>query len=293
MNAAGYGTGLRLSWDTRNESYPVGAVLDLGAEPVDRQWWLDPASRVNQGNTPKCVGASIAQELAADPVRVKISQPYTMDNIYNAAQKIDEWPGEAYDGTSLNAGMKAARAFGYITEWRWAMNVADILQSLAQLGPVLMAGPWLTGMFTPDNEGRVHIEGTAGNVGHCYLIGESQVSRGRVFIEQTWGAHWSVLGWRGWLTVEDVGKLLSIGTQAAIITGRADPAAPTPPVPPTPVPPVKRKTGQVDVYSDGSIETVRFAMPSGVDRIRGDSITLGRRYAPRCAAPEIRGCFLL
>lgn len=262
MNAPEYGTGLRLSWDTKNENFPVAALLD-GSPPTDRKWDIASADRENQGSTPQCVGAAVTQELAADPVRVAITHPYTRQNIYNLAQKLDEWEGEGYDGTSLNAGMKAARQYGFVTEWRWATSVDDIMNSLSQLGPVIMAGPWLTGMFTPDAQGRVRVEGTAGNIGHCYMLGELQWSLGRVIIEQSWGPSWSRFpgpdgGWRGFLTLEDVNKLMTMGTQAAIITGRADPSTPTPPAPV-----IKRQTGNVAIYNDGSWE-VRPVLPQAM-----------------------------
>ena len=56
----GYGTGLLPSWDTKNENYPVSALLDPSAALVSRRWTL--AQRVNQGSEPKCVGASLAKK---------------------------------------------------------------------------------------------------------------------------------------------------------------------------------------------------------------------------------------
>lgn len=228
----GYGTGLIQSWDIKNQDYPIGVLLDPAQGIVSKRWLLTDDERDNQGSDPECVGAALAQELASDPVKVAITHPYTRKNIYNLAQKLDEWPGEGYAGTSLLAGLKACKQWGYITEYRWAFSVDDVAQSLSQLGPVIMAGPWLSGMFTPDNEGHVRVTGTAGNIGHCYELGEIDAPKARVFIEQTWGPFWSVLGWRGWLSFEDVATLLRMGTQAAIITGRADPDAPKPPTPP-------------------------------------------------------------
>lgn len=227
MNAPiGYGTGLLPSYDARNADYPVAAALDPSAALVSKQWAL--AQRFDQGQTPRCVGFSLAQELSSEPV-VIVCSDWTAPNIYNLAQKLDEWPGEGYDGTSLLGGLKALVQYGAVTEYRWAANAEDVWMSLSQLGPVVMAGPWLSGMFTPDAEGRVHVTGSSGNIGHCYLLGEIDVAKSRAYIEQTWGPHWSVLGWRGWLDLEDVNKLLGMGTQAAIITGRADPwAAPAP-----------------------------------------------------------------
>ncbi len=224
----GYGTGLLPSWDTKNEDYPVSAVL----EPValaSKKWAL--VQRVNQGSQPTCVGAALSQELNAEPVIIDTTFPGTMMNIYNLAQKLDEWPGEAYAGTSLLAGLKALKQFGYLGEYRWAASVDDVAGSLSQLGPVTMAGPWLTAMFTPDSTGRVIVNGTAGNTGHCYMLGELDVALGRVYLEQSWGPNWSVLGWRGWLALEDVGRLMSMGTQAAVITQRLNPSVPVPPPP--------------------------------------------------------------
>ncbi len=240
----GYGTGLLQSWDTKNENYPVSALLDPAAALVSRRWTL--AQRVNQGNEPKCVGASLAQELSSEPVVIPITFPYTTDYIYNLAQTLDEWPGEGYAGTSLLAGLKALRQFGYLGEYRWGFNADDVAQSLSQLGPVILAGPWLSGMFTPNAEGRVVVSGTAGQTGHCYELGEVDATRGTVFIEQTWGPNWSVLGWRGWLSLEDVARLLSMGTQAAVITQRLNPSIPTPP--PTPV----TKSTLVQTEANGS-----------------------------------------
>lgn len=274
MNEPQYGTGLRLSWDSRNEDHPVAALLDRSAAPVDRKWDIATADRENQGNTPECVGAALTQELAADPTRVAITHPFTRQNIYRKAQTLDEWAGEAYDGTSLNAGMKALRGWGYVTEWRWAASIDDVLQSLSQLGPVILAGPWLTGMFTPDAQGRIPVNGTAGNIGHCYMLGERQQGLGRSVVEQSWGPSWSRFpgpdgGWRGSLYDEDLYKLLQMGTQAAVITGRANPDAPAPPPPP-----VKHQTGTVAIFSDGSWEVRPVGGPSGGTM---SMVGLGRR----------------
>lgn len=250
MNASsiGYGTGALPEWDAKNADYPVAAVLDPSAALVSKRWTL--AERIDQGQEPKCVGASLAQELNSEPVVIPISRPYTTDNIYNLAQKLDEWPGEGYAGTSLLAGLKAVKQYGYIGEYRWAFTVEDVAQSLSQLGPVVMAGPWLSGMFTPDNEGHVRVMGTAGNIGHAYELGEVDAPAAKVYIEQTWGPNWSVLGWRGWLAFEDVRTLLGMGTQAAIITQRFDPGAPPQPT--------KQKVAQLDVFSNGDTTLVRM-----------------------------------
>lgn len=259
-----FGTGLLQSFDVKNELYPVAAALDPAAALAPRRWVL--ADRINQGNAPKCVGASLGQELNSTPIVIPISHPFTMDNIYNRAQLLDEWEGIGYDGTSLLAGLKALKEWGYITEYRWATSAEDVAASLSQLGPVIMAGPWLTGMFQPDVNGRVLVTGTSGNIGHCYELGELEGNLADVVIEQTWGPAWSRYpgidgGWRGRLALEDVRRLLAMGTQAAIITGRADPNAPAPPPPPTPPPPVPPAPRQAITITGTGLEVIRGPAP--------------------------------
>jgi hypothetical protein len=66
--------------------------------------------------------------------------------LYHEAQRIDEWPGEDYDGTSVRAGMDVLRTEGHrrkfgpltlppsldagIKENRWATNVVEVLACL-------------------------------------------------------------------------------------------------------------------------------------------------------------------
>lgn len=224
----GYGTGALQEWDAKSADYPVAALLDPAAALVSKTW--AQAQRFDQGQTPRCVGFSLAQELSAEPVVIACSD-WTGPNIYNLAQKLDEWPGEGYDGTSLLAGLKALKQWGYIGEYRWASSVEDVLNSLSQLGPVVMAGPWLSGMFTPDAQGYVNLTGTAGNIGHCYMLGAVDAATSDTTLRQTWGPSWSVLGWDAKLRAESIRQLLAMGTQAAIITQRFDPSLVIPPTP--------------------------------------------------------------
>ena len=59
--------------------------------------------------------------------------------LYEEAKRNDEWPGEDYDGTSVNAGLKVARDQGLmraevsvvvpsagIAAYRWATSVEDV-----------------------------------------------------------------------------------------------------------------------------------------------------------------------
>jgi hypothetical protein len=39
--------------------------------------------------------------------------------MYYGSRRIDEWSGESYEGSSVDAGMKLARELGFISAWDW------------------------------------------------------------------------------------------------------------------------------------------------------------------------------
>lgn len=100
----------------------------------------------NQGETSQCVGYSISR-MMTHLNRVR----YDPQWLYIEAQKIDEWPGEGYDGTSVRAGLEILRTRGhrrlvhrffgspYIHEedlsdgievYRWTLDIAEIKQCI-------------------------------------------------------------------------------------------------------------------------------------------------------------------
>lgn len=96
-------------------------------------WW----DFYNQGNVGACVGFSESRMMSLLN-RTRYSGMW----LYGQAQKIDEWPGENYEGTSLRAGLEILRTVGHqrliggyiqaprpqdgIAAYRWTTSVADI-----------------------------------------------------------------------------------------------------------------------------------------------------------------------
>lgn len=231
MNAAPsdtYSTGLRIVFDDRSRAYPIRPMLSP-VTAVSKRW--DCYSRLDQDGVGACVGFGWAQELAADPVSVRNVTNDLGFKIYREAQKIDEWPGEAYEGTSVLAGAKVVKSMGYMDEYRWAFGVQDVVDTLSQKGPVVFGVPWYQSMFTPQADGRLVISGVA-NSGHAFIGDELDVQRGRIWMLNNWTRNWGIDG-RAWMHLEDWDKLLRQGGQACVPVKRSDPA----PVPPTPPPP--------------------------------------------------------
>jgi hypothetical protein len=104
-------------------------------------WW----DFYNQGNEGACVGFGVSR-LTSQLNR----KAYDGFWLYHEAQKVDEWPGEDYDGTSVRAGLDILRKRGHcevkdgktraeavaegIKTNRWARSVDDVLTTLGYAG---------------------------------------------------------------------------------------------------------------------------------------------------------------
>jgi hypothetical protein len=104
-------------------------------------WW----DFYNQGEEGACVGFGISR--LTSQLNRKLYDGFWL---YHEAKKIDEWPGEDYDGTSVRAGLDILRKRGHcevkeghtspeaigegIKANRWARSVDDVLTTLGYGG---------------------------------------------------------------------------------------------------------------------------------------------------------------
>jgi hypothetical protein len=149
-----HGYGYRYSEDPLRRDFPMRALME--AEPVvfdppykyhnDNGWWGD------QGRTSRCVAFAGLHFLEDGPVGQRGPAPILdPDFLYHEAQKVDEWPGEEYEGTSVRAGLDILRKRGHrvvgpdgvaarpdinegIIANRWAQNIEDVLRVLGYTG---------------------------------------------------------------------------------------------------------------------------------------------------------------
>lgn len=211
-------------FDERSRNYGVTART-MGKPLRSYTWKCTP--HLDQGTEGACVGFSIAHELAAKPVEVKVTEG-TARMIYFAAQRIDPWPGGAYpganpqyDGTAVLAGVKMAQSLGYCDGYKWAFGLNELLEGLAWFGPAVLGIPWHEGMV-PDAMGRIRVSGEVIG-GHAILAKGLDVRRKTVTLHNSWGTDW---GRGGDCTVsfEDLAKLLKNQGEAVFLTGRRTPA---------------------------------------------------------------------
>jgi hypothetical protein len=167
-------------FDERSRDFDVADVLP-STTLRSRSW---PCRiHLDQGQTPACVGNSRSYDLAASPAPQRqptgglIDEPFAQ-SLYRLAQQNDEWPGEAYEGTSVLGGLKAAVAMGYAGEYRWAFDLDDWLASISHLGGSVVGTTWLNSMFKPRPSGLLEVDKSSGEAGgHAYYFRRIVVSR--------------------------------------------------------------------------------------------------------------------
>lgn len=214
--------------DLRSLNYPV--LTPRNYKPRSYTW-SNGGVVLDQGAEGACVGFGWAHELAARPSVVKAVDAFKALEIYREAQKIDEWAGEAYEGTSVLAGAKIAQSKGYITEYRWCLTIEDLVVALGYHGPVVIGVDWYNGMFNVNAEGFLKPTGGIAG-GHCVMLnmislkklpdGNIDYLSSYVGGVNSWGGDWGVNG-RFKIALIDM-MMLFPGGDFAVPMGRKIPA---------------------------------------------------------------------
>lgn len=224
-------------FDPRSANFPIRALL---IDPTKRTavrlrsytWPLDRT--LDQGTEGACVGFSITHELAARPVAIAEATDDLALRIYKEAQKIDQWPGEGYSGTSVLAGMKVAAELGYFDEYRWAFGLEDLVLAVGHHGPAVIGIDWYEGMFEPDEHGFLETTGAlAGGHAICVrgvrlvkatktstvvgvgLLAGYDLERSYVTLHNSWGPDWGDNG-KAKVRLTTLDSLLKAGGEAAV-----------------------------------------------------------------------------
>jgi hypothetical protein len=178
--------------------------------------WANPI-QLDQGREGACVGFGWTGFLNAKPVKHEYGNQMGFD-VYHRAQQIDEWPGEAYSGTSVRAGAKVLVERGHINAYAFTQDVETLAHFLLNNGPAPIGVNWHQGMDRVDSEGYIYPTGSVRG-GHCVIVDgvvfgvDDEVDRFR--IRNSWGLSWGLNG-RCRIKVEDLGKLFSAGGTACM-----------------------------------------------------------------------------
>ena len=208
------GFGRLPSLDARDHLHLMGMALPVSVAPMPTQkmwrvWW-----KGDQGDTSQCVGYAWHGLLRSLPLLQRDPVPWT---IYTKAQRVDEWEGEDYDGTSVRAGAKVLKAAGRISSYGWAFDIDTVLRWLAFKGPVVLGTNWYEGMMHPDSTGLVIPSGEIVG-GHAYIAIGFDNMKDRLICQNSWGEDFGPINGRFHLNYDDADALIHEGGEACTST---------------------------------------------------------------------------
>jgi len=173
----------------------------------------------DQGETSQCVAYTGKGLLNTVPLSGGVPYNerirYSTEQFYAGAQRMDEWPGEDYDGTSALGLGKYLMSMGLITGYTWCFGAEEVIRHLSYNGPVGIGVDWWTAMFHPTSDGWIHPDGSKAGGHEVDLIG-NDTSRQCVIGMNSWGEDWGVRGMFR-LSWAHLDKLLSDGGDAVVL----------------------------------------------------------------------------
>ena len=217
-----------IEFDERSRAYPITALLQT-AQPRSYTWGAGPVT--DQGKEGACVGHGWTGELTARPrvVRIQSRTPDTFAyDLYHRVQHRDPWKGCSlgsrcpieptsdsanYDGTSVLSCAQELQDRGFISEFRWAFGLSDLILAIGRKGPAVLGIPWHEGMYDAPR-GILTVTGEQVG-GHCIVARGVNVREKWVLLRNSWGPDWGV-GGDARISFADLERLLDNDGEAVI-----------------------------------------------------------------------------
>jgi hypothetical protein len=202
--------GRQYIYDERDKKYLItdkfGPQLK-NLKPSTNKYWFDDGWWGDQKNTPQCVGYAWAHWLEDGPIEQSGIPPIIPPSvIYQNAQKLDEWPGEKYDGTSVRGAVKYLQNVKKVSSYYWAYDLQTLITTVLNLGPVVVGTNWYEGMFYPNVKGIIRATGRLAG-GHAYVINGVDTTTKMFRIKNSWGRLWGQKG-HAYISFVDMQRLI-------------------------------------------------------------------------------------
>jgi hypothetical protein len=195
------------SVDVRDLNHLIKDKIPQTVPAITSKYWQDNIWSGDQGKTPMCVGYAWAHFIEDGPITHAGAHPVVSPiTIYREAQKIDEWPGENYNGTSVRAGAKYLKNAGKIASYLWAYDLATLTNTVLNVGPVVVGTNWYYNMFFPDKNGLIKATGNLAG-GHAYVINGVDTVKQQFKIKNSWGLGWGQQG-HAYISFSDMTRLI-------------------------------------------------------------------------------------
>jgi len=201
-----------VQFDERSRNFSIGKLLPYPIQKRSYTW--NSYTVLDQGYEGSCTGHAVAHEAAARPKVIKNITHEIAFDIYRRAQKIDEWPGEDYEGSSVLAAIKIGKENGWYGEYRWAFSEDDLALAIGYKGPAVLGINWYDGMCTPDSDGIIKATGDLYG-GHAILCNGYNVKKQLYRLLNSWGPDWGIKG-SCFISVSDMKRLLREQGEACI-----------------------------------------------------------------------------
>lgn len=242
-------------FDPKSLDYRVSKAVVRGVVLEDKEicsklWGLD--TWLDQGSEGRCVEYGICHDLLAEPEPVAneplVQAVLAHKRIYWPAQREDTFPGGSYpgadptsEGTSVLAGMKAAKALGFYGEYRWSTSLGSALRGMSHLGPLILGINWYEGLSDTDRHGHIqvtgeqtgghcilaigsHIEAIEGFAGKIVQTDQIDMDKSYVILHNSWGKGWGDNG-RAKLSIPDFDRLRTEDGEVCIASQRYIPTS--------------------------------------------------------------------
>lgn len=191
-----------------NRDHQLGAHIERLPAPLvkgSKVW----ANRLvlDQGSEGACVGFSRVQSINSAPHTHHYDNAFAFA-LYRLAQKLDEWPGEDYEGTSVRVGAKAAQRRGLISAYAFTESVRELATRILNKGPVVIGINWRTGPDNPNFRNNYYIRPMDSELrgGHAICVDGVRWNDDKhdyFRLINSWGRDWSFHG-RCRVTREDM-----------------------------------------------------------------------------------------
>lgn len=184
---------------------PRGAQLKLAKESN----WEFPHEALNQGETPHCVGFSMAGFGINEPVHYDFTDT-DGHKFYYECKKLEGEP-EAENGSTIRTAAKVLQKSGRIGTYAFAPDMQLVKYWLLNKGPLIVGTIWNMNMFEPKPDGTLDIGGELAG-GHAYLINEWRLDN-YIGIQNSWGPSWGKNG-KAYISAADFEKLFKYDGEA-------------------------------------------------------------------------------
>ena len=184
--------------------------------------WDFPSDSLNQGETPHCVGFS----MASFGINLPTNTPHVDQDghdYYYQCKIIDNQPNME-NGSYVRSAAKVLKNQGKIDAYAFAPDMETIKWWLLNKGPLIVGTLWTQDMFYPDEYNIIVPTGKAMG-GHAYLLNEWTIDN-FIGLQNSWGSEWGSNG-KAYISAVNFEKIFNFDGEAMTAVELGTPTPPS------------------------------------------------------------------